>query len=117
MDEKMKVKVWEKAKKIDGYNSNMIRQDMCGAWIVYEEYGNRESSYGWEIDHTYPISMGGDDNEANLRPMNWQNNMSKGDDYPIYLAAVSAEGNENVEMPNYMRINEKIQEELKRLYK
>ena len=116
MDEELKNSVWKKAKKVDGYDPDVIRQDVCGAWIIFEEYRNVNSDYGWEIDHIYPKSRGGEDDEINMRPMNWRNNKSKGDDYPVYRAAVSADGNNNIEVPNYMRINENVQKELKTLY-
>ena len=38
-----KLAVWQKGKEVSGYDSTMWRQDDCGAWINYEEYGNRDS--------------------------------------------------------------------------
>lgn len=54
-------KVWEKAMVVRGNNSNDYRKDECGAWIARKQYGNRNSSYGWEIDHIKPQSKGGGD--------------------------------------------------------
>ena len=54
--------IWEKAEYIDEKNeSNGFRKDQCGAWIKWSDYGNRNSKYGWEIDHIKPASKGGDD--------------------------------------------------------
>lgn len=36
--------------------------------MKYIEHGNRESDYGWEIDHINSISNGGTDNSRNLQP-------------------------------------------------
>lgn len=68
--------VWEKGTIVKNYDKDKDRQDQCGAWIKRDEYGNRNSSYGWEIDH---ISPGGADILSNLRPLQWQNNVDKSD--------------------------------------
>ena len=71
--------VWEKGDIIPGYNPNTWRADQCGAPICWDEYGNRESDYGWEVDHITPSSQGGSDSIYNLRPLQWQNNASRQD--------------------------------------
>lgn len=116
MDRELVDRIWEKASDIDGYDGDVIRKDTCGAWIIYSDYGNRDSEYGWEIDHTYPESMGGGDEEINLRPMHWKNNVSKGDDYPSYLAEIYASGNENIEVERRMKVNDNLQEKLAEIY-
>lgn len=68
--------VWKKGKIVKGNDKNRWRKDQCGAWIGFKEYGNRDSQYGWEIDH---ISPGGGDQLSNLRPLQWQNNVDKSD--------------------------------------
>jgi hypothetical protein len=45
------------------------RKDQCGAWIARNQYGNRNSRYGWEVDHIKPESEGGGDELSNLRPI------------------------------------------------
>jgi len=87
-------KVWEKATVVSGNDSNVFRKDQCGAWIARKQYGNRNSSYGWEIDHITLESKGGSDELSNLRPLQWENNMSKlaGN----LVCVVTSKGTENV---------------------
>lgn len=70
-------KVWEKGIVVPNNDSKVWRQDQCKAWIGREHYGNRQSQYGWEIDHIKPESEGGGDELSNLRPLQWENNVSK----------------------------------------
>ena len=91
-DEKIEA-VWNKAKKIP--NNDKWRKDACGAWIHRDSYG-KTSKGGWEIDHIFPESKGGSHDLANLQPLHWENNRSKGDDYPNYNCAVTSKGTENV---------------------
>ncbi len=69
--------VWKKAKTVQNNKPSEFRKDQCGAWIARNQYGNRSSMYGWEIDHITPVSNGGKDILSNLRPLHWENNLSK----------------------------------------
>ena len=90
--------IWdEKGIIVEGYDKDLYRKDAAGAWIAFSMYGNRDSVLGWEIDHVWPKSKGGGEHPENLRPLNWRNNDSKGDDYPVYRTAIIAEGNKNVQ--------------------
>jgi len=70
--------VWEKASIEPGYSKGYARKDICGWWIIFDKYGNRESDHGWEIDHINPVSNGGTGEQSNLQPLNWRNNSEKG---------------------------------------
>lgn len=109
-------RVWNKARIVEGYNADIIRKDACGAWIVRNQYGIRDSIFGWEIDHVYPESLGGDDDMDNLRAMQWENNVSKGDDFPSYKSRVQAEGSNNVYKEKQYTINEDLRMKLEALY-
>ena len=50
---------------------------MCGSLMRYEDYGNINAAFGWEIDHIHPVSRGGTDEIANLQPLYWENNRQK----------------------------------------
>lgn len=110
------IQVWQKGFIIDGYDSTKFRQDTCGAWMQKDKY-NTEKNLGWEIDHVYPISKGGEDDLENLRPMNWQNNRSKADNYPSYQCAIKANDNKNAKSDETRVIHESMQETLKMKYK
>lgn len=108
-------RVWNKGVIVKGYDEALFRQDSCGAWIVKNEYG-KTSPFGWEIDHVYPQVKGGDDNFINLRPMHWENNLSKSDDYPNYDSAVIAEDNRNVKKVGHFTVNNSLRNSLEQLY-
>jgi len=86
--------VWSNAKTVGTNDPNVFRQDECAAWIKWLEYGNRDSEYGWEIDHIIPSSRGGADSISNLRPLQWKNNASKSDGRLV--CAVRADGGKNI---------------------
>lgn len=116
--------LWEKANPVDGYDSTLVRKDPCGAWIQRDKYNDRDSDFGWEVDHVYPQALlkekGADldeiDNIANLRAFNWHNNVSKGLDYPVYHIAVKSENDKNVLADDEFKVNKNRQEEIKRIY-
>jgi hypothetical protein len=86
--------VWSKALVVSVSDALVWRKDDCGAWIVRGAYGNKDSQYGWEIDHIIPRSQDGTDDISNLRPLQWEN-VSHAKDKSL-KCRVSAEGTENV---------------------
>lgn len=114
-EEKEINEVWNKGIIVKGYDETLFRKDACGAWIVKNEYG-KTSPFGWEIDHVYPQVKGGGDEMVNLRPMQWENNRSKSDDYPNYDSAISAEDSKNIRKIGHFSINEALQLKLSQLY-
>lgn len=107
--------VWNKGTAVDKYDSTKYRKDLAGAWIVRDQYGE-EGDFGWTIDHVYPESDGGDENIENLRPMQWQNNLSKSDNYPVYKTVISSKDKDNVDKEQTFTVNETLQGKLKKLY-
>lgn len=88
-------KIWAKATSCGPDNEkNGYRKDQCGAWIKFSEYGNRRSSYGWEVDHITPAGNGGSDAISNLRPLHWKNNAAKSDGRLVCV--IKAQGNQNI---------------------
>ena len=110
--------VWKKALSVDGLDNNLYRKDPCGAIIMRDKYGKDDNPFGWEIDHIYPKSMpNSDDRPENLRAMQHENNLSKGDDFPSYVSAVTAEGVKNIYQRRALTINERMYNRLKEIYK
>ena len=69
--------VWNKGEVIPGYHSNVWRLDAYGNVIQFSDYADRDSEYGWEIDHITPVKDGGSDNLSNLRPLQWKVNVRR----------------------------------------
>jgi len=66
--------VWQKGRIIPNFDAGTWRWDKCGTVMKINEYGNRQSKYGWEIDH---INPNGGDQLSNLQPLQWENNVAK----------------------------------------
>jgi len=79
--------VWQKARVVDYASAlNGYRMDRYGNWIHFKEYGNRNSRYGWEMDHNpIPKSSGGLDIYDNLEPVYWKANVQKSDSIGVGL--------------------------------
>ena len=124
--EEQKDLVFSRCRVIDGMNPNMWRLDSSGAIIRRISYGRDDELYGWEIDHVIPISILEKysvpkslwDNSTNLRAMNWNNNVSKGDSYPHYEIVVTSndDGRSNTFMIGSKTVNMRLQDKLKSLY-
>lgn len=125
MKNNLKDIAWQSACVIEGYDASRVRQDACGAWIVYTDFNDHSSMFGWEIDHIYPIdklkSLGVPDvlwdNPLNLRALHWKNNYSKGASYPMYTSAVIGYGDTNMEQKNVFWVSEPLQDSLRQLFK
>ncbi len=74
-------KVWAKANNNQGH-IELEAFDICGELMLRDEYGNRDSEYGWEIDHILPREKGGKTVIDNLQPLNWKTNEEKSDAFP-----------------------------------
>ena len=105
--------VWEKGRIVEGFDPALFRKDACGAWIAWDKFGVQDNLYGWEIDHICPkarleargFTAEAIDDLRNLRPLQHENNASKGDDYPSYTAIVTSEGKKNIRKETNLTVN------------
>lgn len=88
--------VWRKGKAVAGNDPDKWRLDACGAWMGWDFYGNRNSEYGWEVDHIIPKDKGGSDAIENLRPLQWENNASKSDGKLVCVVQASGINNASI---------------------
>lgn len=79
---------------VDTFGNVASAIDANGVTIHRDKHG-KTVQHGWEIDHIWPkknletiglrrITI---NSKENLRPLNWQNNRSKSDEYPMYICA------------------------------
>lgn len=124
VNEEMINSAWEQATRVTGMNPDVWRHDPCGALIKKQECGNRNSDFGWEIDHIVPrvflFNAGASEEEinnpTNLRAMHWANNASKGMEYPEYRAVRKEVDGRNVTVNTIFTVNEELQKQLRILY-
>lgn len=110
---------WEKGFTINGKDANTYRTDACGALMKKSEHGEK-TKLGWQIDHIFPKSKaeerGYSEDEynhiENLRPMHWENNNSKNDDYPKYQSAVTRSGETNIDSVTNKTVTQDVQDKL-----
>lgn len=77
-NELVKHTLWSELSVIAGYSPSEWRRDCFGNAVRYSDYGDRDSEYGWEIDHIRPQVLGGGDSLSNLRAIHWKANASMG---------------------------------------
>ena len=61
-------------------------KDFAGREILKAAYGNRNSEYGWNVDHILPQSKGGKTNDSNLVCCHILTNDEKANKFPCFTA-------------------------------
>lgn len=68
-------RVWEKGKRVLGYDATIMRKDELGSWILREHYRRPDSDFSWEIDcPDLDVKEGLE--ISSLRPLNSANRFS-----------------------------------------
>lgn len=88
---------WQLAAIIPGLDPDRIRMDYAGAYIIKEYYGRRDSNFGWEIDHIKPLEKDGPYELWNYAPLQWENNVQKDINFPIWQTRVVFSNQSNIE--------------------
>jgi hypothetical protein len=78
LEELSKLFVWEKGFPIPGLPESEWRQDAFGNRMRFSDHGDRNSAFGWEIDHIHPTALGGTGDLGNLRPLHYKANAGLG---------------------------------------
>lgn len=125
--DEQKDRIFQKCRTIEGMNPMMWRLDASGAIIKRTSYGRDDELYGWEIDHVLPVAILEkydvpeelQNNDINLRALNWNNNVSKEDSYPGYDIVVTSndDGRSNTFTMGRKTVNEPLQMKLRELFK
>ena len=92
-NEKIIRDVWAKGQVVGSNNPDEYRKDECGAWMYFSHYSNRNSQYGWEIDHIEFVDHVASKDLNNLRPLQWQNNICKGSGELACIITANKENN------------------------
>lgn len=106
--------VWQFVQIVEEYNFVCICKDVCGVWIVYVDFNNCNSFFGWELDYIYfvlclklqNVLEELWDNLLNICVFYWQNNQSKGNFYFMYMVVVLDEGVINMKCEVVYLVNE-----------
>ncbi len=83
---------WSQAQTAERLNPDKWRKDACGAWISWQQFGNKDSAFGWEIVPEPP--QPGPGGEENLQPFQWKNAASRKEGAPA--CKVIAWGGDNI---------------------
>ena len=73
--DEIKKQVWQKARTRRNMDPDQWRVDDFGYWIHWDQYGDRKSEYGWEVNSRLPARRSGKEMLSNLRPLQWQNHL------------------------------------------
>lgn len=68
------------------YGKEIKVRDFAGREMDKGSYGNRNSKYGWNLDHILPQTQGGKDSESNLICCHITTNDEKANKFPCFVA-------------------------------
>ena len=88
MLEDLKRAAWARTSPVAGQlNAWEFRKDCLGNLVRYNDFGNRHSPFGWELDFIISRSAGGSTDPANLQALHWKKVAAKIEHVPAAIAA------------------------------
>ncbi len=75
------MRLWNK-----NYGKRIRMKDFAGREMLKAAYDDRNSEFGWNLDHIYPVSKGGKTADYNLICCNIKTNDEKADTFPVFNA-------------------------------
>ena len=75
------MRLWNK-----NYGKRIQMKDFAGREMLKAAYDDRNSEFGWNLDHIYPVSKGGKTSDYNLICCNIRTNDEKANRFPVFKA-------------------------------
>ena len=73
MLEDLKRAAWSRTSPVSGQvNAWDFRMDCLGNMVRYDDYGNRHSPFGWELEYIVARALGGSTDPNNLQALHWK---------------------------------------------
>jgi hypothetical protein len=78
MLEDLKRAAWGRTSPVSGQmNSWEFRKDAYGNMLRYDDFGNRHSPFGWELEYIVARALGGSTDPSNLQALHWKANAGR----------------------------------------
>ena len=73
MLEDLKRAAWARTSPVEGQmNAWEFRKDAFGNLVRYNDFNNRHSPFGWELEYIVQRAMGGSTDPSNLQALHWK---------------------------------------------
>ena len=83
MLEDLKRAAWARTSPVSEHaNSWEFRKDCLGNLVRYNDYGRRNSPFGWELELLVPQRLGGSTDAENLQALHWKASAARSEAIP-----------------------------------
>lgn len=81
--EEMKRAAWGRTTPVgENAASWEFRKDCLGNLVRYDDYGRRNSPFGWELEYIVPLRRGGSADPENLQALHWKASAARSEAVP-----------------------------------